>query len=1074
MLFLIFSVSANADWNTYENDLRNSASPDGIGYFPVNTANFTNNDFGTDFQPLVSDLDNDGNNEIIIFSNNSLIILNPQLDIKSQTKIGSILGQPTLFNLNGTANIIFNARQNSDYFFAYKFYNSTLVQIFNISLTNDADFGGIKCLNLNETDICVFKDRKNYVNIINMGSRVDTKYNASAYDETRQTVPAIGDIYNDGRHEAVWWFNEDNSSGYGFLVFDLNNRRLDTNFNNRGIIDNIFSPLILGPSLYHQLFTLKGQPVLVDLNRDGRLEITASVFYNDQSNNEAIFDDWFTELIVYSNNGTKLFSKCEAGAYGCNDGESGTGGKHVWEGTNPFVMDYDRTGAEDICFIKDFKKNIGHVVFSNMGMNCYNYSGDEIAKVSLSSSPDAVKETAMAADMNDDGSKEIITSTRVYLLNGTSIFDYNLGKYHPIAVDLDGNNGLDLLWSINGQTKTFLDDNNYTMDLSVSSSDINFFKFNSTHVNVTAVIKNSGQMQADNVKVIMYNTETLDNNAAVFNIRKNGNVTFSPILPLKEKEKVLVSADYDNEINESDENNNDEFRTFLGLPYVFVSVDLEPNNIEPEFKDYIKNNLVSGYYAENENEADVLVYIGKNNPRNRVNNINVMDQHNMMYDYGNINYNDKVYSNPFNGLVASFKEDKQFGKNHVNIMVVGNEIEGSVAATKEFIKNQVRFLNTQTFDSAAVDDGNEGAVKVWDYMHLGGNSEHYKDGSDEFKKIVRNALNDKMFNVYDKTVLTSNGVNLRLRNLKANFSDDFIDYLNSSGTPTDIPIVLARGVHSNLTSWEVLGSEFANEGRDAWLIEITGGPDEECDTCPNYNFSDLTDYYWPALINGVLNFTGRDKIQYVGHSNGGRVAIVSLADGKVNPDKIDTLIGVAVPGAFEGYSTFGYYFGKYGEQIMNQLNGSSHVSMTEIGDNLREICLSDAELFCSIFTRGLKSESKMSFNSDKQYYLWINDTKDEQIGKNLQLNNFYLIEGWVRDNTNKSITHDFIVTEQDEKALYGNIISSNKKHYKLFGAHTAGWSSVSLPDRDFTKSIIKDALNKKPLNKYKSNEINST
>ena len=90
--------------------MRNIANSNGAGYFPLKTANFSNNDFGTDFQPLASDLDSDGKNEIIIFSNNSLVIFNPQLEIKSQAKIGSILGQPTLFNLNGTANIIFNAR----------------------------------------------------------------------------------------------------------------------------------------------------------------------------------------------------------------------------------------------------------------------------------------------------------------------------------------------------------------------------------------------------------------------------------------------------------------------------------------------------------------------------------------------------------------------------------------------------------------------------------------------------------------------------------------------------------------------------------------------------------------------------------------------------------------------------------------------------------------------------------------------------------------------------------------------------------------------------------------------------
>ncbi len=234
----------------------------------------------------------------------------------------------------------------------------------------------------------------------------------------------------------------------------------------------------------------------------------------------------------------------------------------------------------------------------------------------------------------------------------------------------------------------------------------------------------------------------------------------------------------------------------------------------------------------------------------------------------------------------------------------------------------------------------------------------------------------------------------------------------------------------------------------------------------------MTDTYWPTLINTVLNFTGKDKLQYVWHSNGGRVAIVSLANGTVNPNVIDTLIGVAVPSAFEGYSTFGYYFGKYGEQIMNELINKSHVSMTEIGNSMRRLC--KADITCRVLTRGLVGDNKMSFNADKQYYLWVNDTTNEHIGKNLQLDNFYLIQGWVIDTQFNNVTHDFIVTEQDEKAIYANVVSSNKKHYNVWGAHTAGWDTVSLPDRDFTKSIIKNVLNKQSLNKYKSNEIDST
>jgi len=1037
--------------------LRNIANSNGAGYFPLKIANFSNNDFGTDFQPLASDLDSDGKNEIIIFSNNSLVIFNPQLEIKSQAKIGSILGQPTLFNLNGTANIIFNARQDSDHFFAYKFSNSGLIQNFNISLGNDANFSGIKCLNLNGTDICVFKDRKNYVNIIDMSLRIDTKYNTSVYDEVRQTVPAIGDIHNDGRYEAVWWFNEDNSSGYGFLVFDLSSRRLDTNFNNNGIVDNIFSPMILGPSLYHQLFTLKGQPVLVDLNNDGKLEVAASVFYDDSDNHDNRLD-LFTELLVYDYNGTKLFSKCETNPNlnaGCN---SGNYPGREFEGTNPFVLDYNKDGFDDVCFLKT-------IDFSNMGMNCYNYPGDQIAKVKLTASLDGVRETAMAADMNNDGEREIITSTHIYLLNGTSIFDYNnLGKYHPLAVDLDGNDGLDLLWSKDGQVKIFLDNNNYTMDLSVS--DISFFKYNSTHVNVTAVIKNDGQIQSDNVKVIVYNTETFDNNVAIFNINRNGNAAFSSILPLKAQEKILVSADYDNEISESDENNNDAYKTFLGLPYVFVSVDLEPNNVESEFKDYIKNNLVSGYYAENENEADVLVYIGKNNPRNMDMNVNFMNQHNIGYDYGNINYNDKIYSNPFNGLVASFKEDNSFGKNHVKVMIVGNEIEGSVAAAKEFIKNQVSFLNTETFDSAAVDDDNEDAVKVWDYMHSETNKGYYGSDTEQFKDIVANSLNDTMISETNLNITTYNNFTLRLRNLKPLLSNDYLVYLNSSND-ISLPVVMSGGIWSDISSWQDLGNELANSGRDIWLIEITGGPSIECDDCVNYNYLDLINEFWPASIGSVEKLTGKDKVQYVGHSNGCRAALDSLSSwqstgksslGKViyngseilidmSSNPVDTFVGIACPGAFSELSYFARQVNKSGNIAITRLRNKNNLH-PKFGDVAHELESAAGEI---AGVSRFFDNPRLSLNLFQQYYDWINSDKDEQPG-DIDVGYFTIITGTKGFFTNGK--DDTIVPTKDELFIFNKLTSNNKVNVSVSTIH------IGMSKNNEVKRYVKQSLDK--------------
>src|SRR3989338_4726720 len=88
-----------ASWQTYQNDLGNTGTSNGTGYLPLNTANFST-DIGMDFQALADDLDLNGKNEIVIFDNNSLIVLSPQLDILNSVKTGAILGQPTLFNFD--------------------------------------------------------------------------------------------------------------------------------------------------------------------------------------------------------------------------------------------------------------------------------------------------------------------------------------------------------------------------------------------------------------------------------------------------------------------------------------------------------------------------------------------------------------------------------------------------------------------------------------------------------------------------------------------------------------------------------------------------------------------------------------------------------------------------------------------------------------------------------------------------------------------------------------------------------------------------------------------------------------
>ena len=124
LLLLIFIPSAYAVWEQYQNDLGNSGKADGIGNFDSGAiTNFTNTLDGMNFQPLVLDLDNNGKNEIAIFSGNYLKIFDAKLNLIDEKFVGNLLGQPTGYNIDNDMfkEIVFISNiSNVHYFFAYE------------------------------------------------------------------------------------------------------------------------------------------------------------------------------------------------------------------------------------------------------------------------------------------------------------------------------------------------------------------------------------------------------------------------------------------------------------------------------------------------------------------------------------------------------------------------------------------------------------------------------------------------------------------------------------------------------------------------------------------------------------------------------------------------------------------------------------------------------------------------------------------------------------------------------------------------------------------------------------------
>ncbi|MFH0808538.1 MAG: VCBS repeat-containing protein [archaeon] len=448
---------------------------------------------------------------------------------------------------------------------------------------------------------------------------------------------------------------------------------------------------------------------------------------------------------------------------------------------------------------------------------------------------------------------------------------------------------------------------------------------------------------------------------------------------------------------------------------VYLEVDSGYSDVDLVIEEFV------GEYVQvvsTKSEADLKVYIGK-----RLYDSDYLDDR-------LIRFEGVKEGLPYNGLIV--KRDRE-------LYIFGNEIDGTVAAVRRLVDERETYLNERTlwFDMGDVYLGGRDmeAVSVYDYLHSDENVEVYRKNGKAFANVVDSVLNRKTFVLDVKRVLTANdGTSLRMKNIKSEMSEGFREFVGER------PVVMAGGLFNDLGMWEGedkdgLAFELANKGRDVWEIEITGGPNTECKDCPDYTYLDLVDYYWPALIAGVQYYTGAVSVDYVGFSNGCRVALSSLEkyqesgkanagvvdevdvdlEGSISARVVDSFVGVGCPGAFEGDSFLIEQVGKHPGSVEGlRGEGHTHPGFDDIA--------SKNHLFALKIL--LPSKNPISLNLWGYYVDAILSKDDSQPG-NFNVNKLRLVYGFGGVNGMGNEQDDGMVTKQDSIAVASSINSGN-------------------------------------------------
>jgi lysosomal acid lipase/cholesteryl ester hydrolase len=85
----------------------------------------------------------------------------------------------------------------------------------------------------------------------------------------------------------------------------------------------------------------------------------------------------------------------------------------------------------------------------------------------------------------------------------------------------------------------------------------------------------------------------------------------------------------------------------------------------------------------------------------------------------------------------------------------------------------------------------------------------------------------------------------------------------------------------------------AGEGYDVWVGNNRGNRiSQSVGEYHNYTIDDLVEYDQPAIINGVLEVTGREKVVFVGHSQGSTQFLLAMGVHAGLEERVAAFVGL--------------------------------------------------------------------------------------------------------------------------------------------------------------------------------------
>jgi len=250
------------------------------------------------FQPIIADLDNDGNEEILISNNDYISVyqyFEGNIILKDSVTYGTVMGQPSIIDdYDIDDNIEFIYTVNGTHIYVLE-YDGTALSIEATNTTTNSSVTGIICnIGYATTEYCFWGGDDGRV------IRYDTTDNTVDYLDAvpgtdiftttygRYQKPSYADYDRDGNGDLLFMVDiDDDDIDEGVMVFDIASG-IDTGFSGDGIIEYTKG--------------LMSGAVFANMDSAGDMEIVVSYREEDGTDDDAY-------VKVYSSDGTEIYTK---------------------------------------------------------------------------------------------------------------------------------------------------------------------------------------------------------------------------------------------------------------------------------------------------------------------------------------------------------------------------------------------------------------------------------------------------------------------------------------------------------------------------------------------------------------------------------------------------------------------------------------------------------------------------------------------------------------------------------------------------------------------------------------------